>query len=247
MLESAKKIVAATAAQKEVATFLYDAFSDEASAMSGLDRWTQRRVTDENLAKLALVFEADDPVEYCYQNLLRELGTEAETGIYRVSPAAANSELRELARDPGLSGKLRLEMHKIAPAIFADELDHSNAGMDLVWVTIEARYDRAKLDASVSEIIMRHISDDENSVADMIMALRSLLYSFREDRARRISGLPSFLSDRATRELMTMIDDLTERGGDFEQRVKDIAVRTGIAWTTPPGQSSHQVTIRSAT
>ena len=229
MLRLANRTDVATAARKGVAAFLYDALSAEGSAMSGLDRWTQRRVTDENLAKLALVFEADDPIEYCYQNLLREIDTEAETGIYRVSPTAATSELQELARDPGLSGKLRFEMRKIAPAIFADELDHSNAQMDLVWVTIEARYDRARLDAAVSETIMRYLSEDVDSVADMSMALRSLLYSFHEDLARRQSGLPGVLSDRATRELMTMITDLAERGGDYERRVRDISARAETA------------------
>jgi hypothetical protein len=214
MLGLARKTDKATAVRSEVAAFLYDLFSAENSALAGLDRWTQRRVTDESMAKIALVLEADDPVVSCYQNMVREIDKEAENGIYRVSPAAKDAELRELSSDPGLSGKLRFEMHKIAPDIFANELRHSDEELDLVWASIETRYDLAKVNASVSEIVMRHIAEDVDSVADMSMALRSLMYSYHEDRVRRRSGLPVTLNERSARELSSMIADLTERAGN---------------------------------
>ncbi len=228
MLGLARKTSNAARLRNEVASYLYNAFSEDAE-LGGLDRWTQKRVTDENLAKVSLVLEADDPVEYCYQNLIREIDTEAETGIFLTRKNAPTTELRYLASDPGISGKLHHEMTKVAPVVFADELAHSNENMDLVWVTIEARYDRARIDANVSEITMRYVSEGDSGVADMSLALRSLLYSFHEDLTRRRSGLPLILNDRDTRELITMISELAERGGDYQQRIADIAARAGTA------------------
>ena len=92
--------------RNEIAAYMYDVFSAENSALASLDRWTQRRVGDENMAKIALVFEADDSVEHCYQNLVREIDTEAETGIFLIGDGHHAAELRSLAKDPGISGVL---------------------------------------------------------------------------------------------------------------------------------------------
>jgi hypothetical protein len=213
MLGLAQKTDIAATIRDEVAAYLYDVFTSDNTELSGLDRWTQRRVTDENMAKIALVLEADDRIEHCYQNLVREIDTEAETGIYLARPGASSSELRELARESGVSGKLYREMDKIAPAVFADELANSHQNMALVWVAIRARYDRAKIDATISEMIMDQLANDDDGSADMSMALRSLLYSFHEDLARRRSGLPLVLNDRSTRELITMVSAICERAG----------------------------------
>jgi hypothetical protein len=229
MLGLARKSNNALQLKNEIAAYLYDVLSEEDSALADLDRWTQWRVADENMAKIALVFEADDPVEYCYQNLVREIDSEAETGIYLARSNAPTRELRELARDAGVTGRLHEEMGKVAPAIFSDELAHSHQKMDLVWETIKARYDRANIDATVSERIMCHLTDSDESVTDMSTALRALLYSFHEDIARRRSGLPLALNERSTRELVTMISDLADRGGDYQQRVADICKRAGTA------------------
>ena len=213
MLGLAQKTDIAVVIRDEVAAYLYDVFTSDETQLSGLDRWTQRRVTDENMAKIALVLESDDRIEHCYQNLVREIDTEAETGIYLTRPGAPSSELRELARESGVSGMLYREMDKIAPAVFADELAVSHQNMDPVWVAIRARYDRAKIDATISEMIMGHLADGDAGSADMSMAMRSLLYSFHEDLARRRSGLPAILNGRSTRELFTMISELSERAG----------------------------------
>ena len=229
MFRLAKKSDALAELRNEVATYLYDAFTDEDSSLSGLDRWTQRRVTDENMAKISLVHEADDPVEYCYQNLIREIDTEAESGIYLVRTNAPTADLRYLANDPGVSGTLHEKMTKIAPTVFPDELAHSHRDMDLVWVTVEARYDRARIDAAVSEKIMSHLMNGDEGVVDMTMAMRSLLYSFHEDLTRRRSSLPRILNDRATRELVSMVSELSDRASDYDQRVREICVRAGTA------------------
>lgn len=213
--------------RNEVTAYLYDVFSAEDSSLSSLDRWTQRRVIDENMAKIALVLESDDPIEHCYQNLVREIDTEAESGVYLVRPNSKVGELRDLARDPGVSGKLHRHIEEIAPVIFPDELAHSANGMDLVWVTIEARHDRARIDASVSEIIMAHVVEDDCCIEDMSGALRSLLYAFHEDRTRRQCKLPLILNERATRELVLMISELADRAGDYQDRVKAITDRAG--------------------
>ena len=211
----------------KVAAYLYEQFTTEGGPLGRLDRWTQRRISEENLAKLALVLESDDPIEHCYQNLIREIDTEAETGIYLARLGAKTAELRRLAGESGISGKLYQVLPQIAPVLFPDELEHSSKNMDIVWVTIEARYDRAYLDAKVSEIIVNHLLADESTANDMTDALRALLYAFHEDLARRQCQLPLLLNDQATGDLVTMISELSARSGDYEQRVTDICERAG--------------------
>jgi hypothetical protein len=215
--------------RSDVANYLHDAFSSEDGALAWMDRWTEQRVIDQNMAKIGLVLEADDPVEYCYQNLIREIDTEAETGIYLLGKQKDSSVLRELAKDPGVSGELHEHMDTIAPVIFPDELSHSYLESDIVWVAVRARYDRAKVDATVSELIMSHLTEDGRGNSDMSTALRSLLYSFHEDIARRTTGLEPILDERNNRELLTMINALVERAGDYETRTDAIYERAGTA------------------
>ena len=229
MLDLARKQDDSALLRNDIAARLYDIFSAEDSALASLDRWTQRRVIDENMAKVSLVLESEDPVETCYQNLIREIDTEAESGVFLIGTAGCSRELRDLAMDPGISGTLNAHMDQVAPVMFPDELTHSYRDMDLVWVTINARYDRAKIDATVSEMIMAHLQEDAAGVHDMTDALRSLMYSFHEDLARRLSNLPLILNDRGTRELVTMISELADRAGSYEQRVSEITERAGTA------------------
>ena len=229
MLALARRSDPGAMIRSDVANYLHDAFSSEDSALAWMDRWTERTVIDQNMAKIGLVLEADDPVEYCYQNLIREIDTEAETGIYLLGKEKRNGALRELVKDSGVSGKLHEYMDTIAPRVFPDELELSYLESDIVWVTIRARYDRANVDANVSELIMSHLVEDDRGNSDMSMALRSLLYSFHEDLARRITGLEPILDERNNRELLTMIDVLTERAGDYEKRTAAIYERAGTA------------------
>jgi hypothetical protein len=212
-----------------VGAYLSDRFSIESSPLSRLDRWSQQRIVVENQAKLELVLEADDPTEHCYQNLIREIDSEAETGIYLATPAANAAQLRRLAGESGISGRLYQQLPKIAPILFEDELKHSNENLDLVWVSIEARYDRANLDAEVSELILMHLLESEDTAADMTDALRAMLYTFHEDLARRRSGLPRLLNDRATRHLVVLVSELSTRSGDYEERVRQISEKAGTA------------------
>ena len=85
----------ADAARTQVAAYLYELFANDEGLLANLDRWTQQRITEENMAKLALVFESDDPVETSYKDLIREIDTEAENGIYL---AKADSPIRHLSR-----------------------------------------------------------------------------------------------------------------------------------------------------
>ena len=47
--------------QQRISAYLYDVYASDSGLLGDLDRWTQRRITDENMAKLALVMESDDP------------------------------------------------------------------------------------------------------------------------------------------------------------------------------------------
>lgn len=206
----------------DVSGFLYEAFSSEDGLLGNVDRWTQRKVTMENLAKIELVLEADDPVEYCYQNLIREIDTEAETGIYLVGKTPQSASLQQLTDQPGISGELCREVPAIAPILFRDELAHSDDQLDLVWVTISARYDRARVDAEISQIVMGFLMDDSDVATDMANAVRTLMYSFHEDLTRRKCGLPLQIGDRETRELVLMVSELEKRAGSYVDRVGEI-------------------------
>ena len=210
-----------------VSTHLHDAFDQGHQGLAKLDHWTRRRVYDENMAKVALLLEADDCAEHCYQNLIREIDIEAENGIYLVGTESQNDMLQRLADDPGVSGELHLEVPSVAPSLFVDELEHSNKDMDLVWVTIQARYDRAQLDASVSELVMRFLLDSADATGDMTNALRALMYSLHEDTVRRISDLPSLLDERASRDLLIMVVELEKRSGSYDERIRAICKRAG--------------------
>jgi len=210
------------AARARIATYLYTVYGSHEGLLGDLDRWTQRRITEENMAKLALVFESDDPAEACYRDLIREIDTEAETGIYLVRSDSSLRHLQRLADESGVTGKLHKEIETIAPTLFADETDHSTDTLDLVWVTIQACHDRAHVDAMVSEIIMSHLLDDADAARDMSNAIRALQYSFHEDVVRRRCELPLALDDRDTRDLMIMVTELAKRSGNYESRIDEI-------------------------
>ena len=209
----------------DVSRCLYDAFSAEDGILSNVDRWTQRKVTLENLTKIELAHAADDPVEYCYQNLIREIDTEAETGIFLVKKNAGDPSLARLAGEPGVSGELGSAVAYMAPTLFADELSHSNDQLDLVWVSIRARFERARVDAEVSKIAMGILMHDQDVAADMADALRSMMYAFHEDSARQRCGLPPLLDEQRARELSVMVAQLETRAGSYADRVLEITSR----------------------
>ena len=210
------------AARARIATYLYTIYGSDEGLLGDLDRWTQRRITEENMAKLALVFESDDPAEACYRDLIREIDTEAETGIYLVRPESTLRHLQRLADESGVTGALHSEIETIAPIVFADETAHSADNLDLVWVTIQACHDRAHVDATVSEIIMSHLLDDADAARDMSNAIRALQYSFHEDVVRRRCELPLVLDNRDNRDLMIMVTELTKRSGSYQDRITAI-------------------------
>ncbi len=223
------KFSIAEAARARVATYLYQVYANDDGLLGDLDRWTQRRITEENMAKLALVFESDDPAEACYRDMIREIDTEAVSGIYLAGTASTERHLQRVVDEPGVSGDLHLAIEAIAPTVFPDELAHSGDGLDVVWVTIQARHDRAHVDAMVSEIIMSHLLDDVNAARDMSNAIRALQYSFHEDVVRRRCDLPRILDDRDERDLVIMVTELAKRSGSYDARVEQISRRAETA------------------
>jgi len=217
------------AIRSSVAQHLYDTFRSDDEKFGELNKWTQRHIDAENMAKVELMLEADDSAEHCYQDLIREIDIEAENGIYLVGTELQNDALRRLAEDPGISGQLHLEVPSVAQSLLADELDRSKNETDRVWVTIKARYDRAHLDASVSELVMRFLLDSGDVTDDMTNAMRALLYSFHEDNIRHVCDLPSLLDEREARELMIMVAELEKRSGSYDQRTREIRERAGTA------------------
>ena len=127
---STKRFSLTDAIRSRVSTCLYQAYCEDEGLLGDLDRWTQQRVTEENLAKLALVLDSGDPTETCYQDLIREIDAEAETGIYLVRSDSTLRHLRRLIDEPGVSGEMRCEISKIAPIMFADETANSTDDFD---------------------------------------------------------------------------------------------------------------------
>jgi hypothetical protein len=220
-----KRYALSEATHAEVSRFLNEAFMADGGLLSNLDRWTQRRITLENLAKIELAHAADDPVEYCYQNLIREIDAEAQTGIFLVGKDNAGASLSFLANEAGVSGDLKDEVAYVAPTLFADALAHSNDQLDLVWVTIRARFERARVDAEISRIALGVLMNDADVANDMAAALRSLMYAFHEHATRHQCGLPSLLDERQARELIIMVSQLEKRAGDYDDRVHEITSR----------------------
>lgn len=216
----------ADAARARVATYLYKVYASDDGLLGNLDRWTQRRITEENMAKLALVFESEDPAEACYRDLIRELDSEAETGVYLARHGSPARHLKRVIDEPGVSGELYRDIDSIAPIVFPDETAHSTEDLDLVWVTIEARHDRAHVDAAVSEIIMGHLMDDADAARDMSNAIRALQYAFHEDVVRRRCELPRLLDDRDERDLVIMVSEMAKRSGSYEDRTEQIRRET---------------------
>jgi hypothetical protein len=212
----------AEAARARVATYLYQAYASDDGLLGNLDRWTQRRITEENMAKLTLVFESDDPAEACYRDMIREIDTEAETGIFLARHDSPTRHLQRVIDEPGVTGELYREIDAIAQVVFPDEVAHSTEGLDLVWVTIQASHDRAHVDSMVSEVIMSHLLDDADAARDMSNAIRALQYSFHENVVRRRCELPREIDDRDERDLVIMVSELAKRSGSYEARIEAI-------------------------
>jgi hypothetical protein len=210
------------AIQQRISDYLYQVYTIDSGLLGDLDRWTQRRITDENMAKLALVMASEDPGEACYRDLIREIDSEAETGVFLVDRASHLAHLHELADNSGISGKLRNEMHIVSPVLFPDETTRSRNNLDLVWVTIRAYHDRAHVDAMVSEIILGHLLGDTDQAADMASAMRELMYAHHEDIIRRRCELPRILDERESRMINIMTAELVRRSGDYGMRTDDI-------------------------
>jgi hypothetical protein len=171
------------AVQDRVSEHLSDAFGDEHSELAGLDHWTRQRLIDENLAKVSLVFEAENPIEVCYHDLIREIDIEAETGIYHARPDARQEYLRNVVEESGVSGELCGEDKRMA-------------------------HERAHLAACVSEIAMTFLMDDAEPVKDMSDVLRAFFYTIHEDNDRRQRQLPALLGELERRDLQTMVTEL---------------------------------------
>jgi hypothetical protein len=228
----------ADAAEARVAEYLDEIFAGTASLLGDLNPWTQRLIRNEMMAKVSLVFEADDPAEACYRDLIREIDTEAESGIYLARPGSPSRHLARVSKDRGVSGQLHREIDVIAPSVFDDEVTHSDDDLDLVWVTVEARHDRAHLDATVSEIVMSHLLDATEAARDMTNAMRALLYAFHEDVVRRRCDLPLILDARERRDIEIMVGEFMARSGNHESRIDEIRHKAELSLRQPV-ESGH--------
>ena len=215
--------------QESVTHYLDDRFSC-GSLMAALDDPSlQRVIARESSAKIALAIASDDAAEFTYQNLIREIDKEANFGIFLASPAGNAARLRRLDGDTGEYGKLHELIARIAPVMFAEEYFRSGGKIDEVLVAINSRYDQANLEAEVSELLLIHLLDDEDEASDRTDELRALFYACHEEQVRRRLDLPPAHNERAVRRLADRIRNLTDRAGDYAERVAAIREHAGTA------------------
>jgi hypothetical protein len=215
--------------QESVTLYLDDRFSC-GSLMPALDDpSSQRIIALESRAKLALTIASDDPVEFTYQNLIREIDNEARFGIFLASPAGNAAQLRRLSGDTGRLGQLHQLIAEIAPVLFTEEYYGSGRQLDQVLIAINSRYDRANVEAEVSELILMHLLGDEDEASDRADELRALFYACHEERVRRRFDLTPVQSTSASRRLADRIHELSSRAGDYAERVAAIRKRAGTA------------------
>ena len=216
-----------TTIRESVTSYLDDRFQCDERGLAGLDRWSMERIRRENRAKAELVEESRDPVGHCYQNLIREIDAEAQMGIFLPDHALQAARLRWLNGEPGVTGRLDLDVPRIAPTLFADEARRSGHDLDLVWITIHARFDRAHIEAETSELILMHLSASEDDAADTADELREVFYAYHEDRIRRSFDLDAQLDDRIAEQLFTKVAGFGKRAGSYAKRIEAICRRAG--------------------
>ena len=212
---------------ESVIAYLDDRFEGDEPGLTGLDRWSIDRIMRENRAKAELVEEASDPIEHCFQNLIREIDAEAQVGVFLPIPARQAAQLRRLNGEPGITGRLDLDMPRIAPTIFAEEARRSGPDLDVVWRTISARFSRAHIEAETSELILMHLLESADDAADSADEFRAVFYAFHEDRIRRSFDLADQLDDASSRELVRRVAELGRRAGSYAERVDAIFRRAG--------------------
>ena len=214
-----------TTIQASVVAYLDDRFQSAEPGLLQLDRWSIDRIMRENRAKAALVEEARDPAEHCVQNLIREIDVEAQFGVFLPGPARHAAQLRRLAGEHGITGRLDLDMARIAPTLFAEEAHRSGPDLDVVWNTVSTRFDRAHIEAETSELILMYLSESEVDAADAADDFRSVFYAFHEDRLRRSFDLEDKLDEESGRRLVATVAELGRRAGSYADRIDAILRR----------------------
>ena len=191
-----------------IAAFLHDSFACGDRPLTRIDRWSQQRVTVANQARLATLESAESPVRRCIADLTKDINKEAAAGVLLPTPAGNVAMLHRLSGDPGLTGRLFQHLDQIAPILFAEELERAGRDLSLLSAEIEARYDRASLDAEVSELILMYLLADDEVVADMADELRKTFYAYHEVRIRRDCGLPIAINDHSCARLASQVATL---------------------------------------
>ena len=79
-----------------------------------------------------LVLDSSDPAEACYRDLVREIDSEAETGVFLVGDVAGPEHLQHLTGEPGVSGELCQDLETIAAVLFPEETARSSDTLDVV-------------------------------------------------------------------------------------------------------------------
>lgn len=205
-----------------ISRYLTERFETDQSfrpASASTQRW---RISLENYAKLALALEAEDAVEHCLQNLIREIDKEAESGIWLEHPAANAAQLRRLSGNPALSANLHEELPCMLDTLFAGDETGAPKNVDRARASIESRYLHANVDAETSELVLMYQLQDEDEAADLTEILRATFYTFHENEVRRRCGLPGMLNESASQDLAGAVEYFRKRAGCYIERLAAI-------------------------
>lgn len=211
-----------------VTTYLNDHFDGERRKhreINSLRRW---RISTDSYAKLALVHDAADPAEYCFQNLIREIDEEARSGIWLEQPAGFAANIRRLFGEPELSGQLYAELPDMFGHIFRNDNWYATQNVEQARAVIETRYLDANVNAELSELILMFHVSNEDEATELVDDLRASFYTYHENEARHRCGLSGTLSDIASTDLGFTISTLRQRAGCYVSRMSDIRKHSAV-------------------
>jgi hypothetical protein len=80
---------------------------------------------------------------------------------------------------------------------------------------------------------MGFLMDDADAVHDMTDVMRALMYTYQENVVRRRCNLPALLEEIELRDLRTMVTEMRQRSGDYEDRASEIRRKADTRYKIP--------------
>lgn len=203
-----------------IAGFLHDSFASGDRPLGRSERWFLQQITVANQEKLADILASPVPVQRCMANLTNDIHAEAAAGVLLATPAGNAALLHRLKGESAMTGRLFQYLETVAPVLFAEEFDRLGRDLSVLSSAIETRYERANLDAEVTELILMYLLPEDEAAEDIADELRSTLYAYHENRIRRLCGLGLSLNDTASQSLNSMVGQMLDDAREYGDRLR---------------------------